>query len=276
MVDLAGKRSLRHLVRLSRTAFAGTQIAMMSGAVEPSISRRGTLPASVAGPLHDCEHCSIRPASLCSVLTRADLGRFESLGQRVILRRRATLFSEGQPAEAVYNVTSGVARLSRLLVDGSRQVVGFGLPGDFLGLPADERYSFAADASEVMTACRFSRESFSAFLDERPYFMRRLCDSTTRNLDLARDQMLLLGRPDAKTRVAAFLINMRERWSRIRAVSATVPLHMSRQDIGDFLGLSIATVSRLLHRLAREGLILIVPRGVRVLDLPRLQRLARA
>jgi len=253
------------------------QIAMiMSVAVEPSISRRDKSPASAVKALRDCERCGIRPASICSALTHADLDRLEALGQQVILRRRAVLFSEGQPAEVVYNVTSGVARLSRLLVDGSRQVVGFGLPGDFLGLPVDERYSFSADASELMRACRFSRHSFSTFMDERPHFMRRVCDSTTRSLDLARDQMLLLGRPDAKTRVAAFLINMRERWSRIRAVSATVSLPMGRQDIGDFLGLSIATVSRLLNRLAREGLILIVPRGVRVLDLPRLQRLAGA
>jgi CRP/FNR family transcriptional regulator len=62
--------------------------------------------------------------------------------------------------------------------------------------------------------------------------------------------------------------------ARIRTMSVSVPLPMGRQDIGDFLGLSIATVSRTLNRLARERLILIAPRGVRILDLPRLQRLA--
>jgi CRP/FNR family transcriptional regulator len=233
------------------------------------------MPAGTVEALRDCEHCSIRAVSVCSALSHADLDRFESLGQQVTLPRRAVLFSEGQPAEVVYSIKSGVARVSRLLVDGSRQVVGFGLPGDFLGLPVDERHSCSADASELMTACRFSRQSFLTFMDERPHFMQRICDSTARDLDLARDQMLLLGRSDARTRVAAFLINMRERWSRTRTMSATVSLPMGRQDIGDFLGLSIATVSRLLNRLAREGLILIVPRGVRILDLPRLQRLAR-
>jgi CRP/FNR family transcriptional regulator len=226
---------------------------------------------AAATALRDCDRCEIRPASVCSVLARYELRAFEALGQRATFRPRATIFSEGDPAEVVYNITSGAVRLYRLLRDGSRQVVGFGLPGDFLGMPLDARYGFSADAAEFTTACRFPRQGFSDFLDDNPHFMRRVYESTTRRLDMAHSQMVLLGRPNARAKVAAFLIDLRARWARIRAASVTVALPMGRQDIGDFLGLSIATVSRTLHRLADERLILIVPRGVRILDLPRLQ-----
>ncbi|MEP0322104.1 MULTISPECIES: Crp/Fnr family transcriptional regulator [Hyphomicrobiales] len=234
------------------------------------ISRRTT----TIIPLRDCDSCGIRTASICSVLTHADLRRFETLGQKVVLRPRAQLFSEDRPADAVFTVTTGVTRLYRLLPNGSRQVVGFGLPGDFLGLPLRERYGFSADAAEFMTACRFSRQSFLDFMEGRPVLMRRVYEATVRSLELAHDQMMLLGRCDARTKIAAFLIGMNARRAHTGSVSATVPLPMGRQDIGDFLGLSIATVSRTLGRLAGEGLIMVIPKGVRVLDRPRLERVA--
>ena len=207
---------------LSRTAFADKQIAMiMSVAVEPSISRRDKLPASAAGTLHDCEHCSIRPASVCSALTHADLGRFESRTAGD-LARRATLFSEGQPAEAVYNVTAGspVSRGPRGRLPPSGGSAFQATPG----LPADGRYSFSADASEVMTACRFPDNHF------RRSWMNGLisCGASAIDDQKPRSRPGSNASSGAPTRnqVAAFLINMRERWSCIRAVSATVSLPM--------------------------------------------------
>lgn len=235
---------------------------------------RPILRAMAARSARDCDECAIRSVSVCSVLPEHDLRIFEALGQTTNFKPRAIILAEGEPADAVYNVTSGCVRLYRLLHDGSRQIVGFGLPGDFLGVPLDGRYSFSADAADHVTACRFSRRMFSNFLDDNPQFVRQLLESATKGLDRAHDQMALLGRPKAKARVAAFLIGLRTRWARIYSASVTVSLPMGRQDIADFLGLSIATVSRTLHRLADEHLILIVPKGVRILNLERLQRLS--
>lgn len=232
--------------------------------------------AATSIALRDCGVCAVRATSICSALPDSEHGRFTTLGRRVSLRPRAVLFSEGAVAEAVYNVTEGVVRLHRLLPDGARRVIGFGMPGDFLGLPTDERHSFTADALEPVTVCRFSRRAFSAFMEDRPTFVRRVLNSTTDTLDLARDHMVLLARPDARTKVAAFLLAMRARSARLRPPSVTVHLPMGRQDIGDFLGLSIATVSRTLTRLARQRVILIIPNGVRILDLRALERIAGA
>ncbi len=221
-----------------------------------------------------CGSCEVRPFSVCAALAPGEAWQLARLAQPACVASRGTLFHQGDPAESVYNVTSGVVRLYRLSRDGRRQIVAFVLPGDFLGLALADRYGYSADAVGEVTACRFSREAFAAFLEEKPHLLRRLHEAATHELSLAQDQMVLLGRRTAEERVAAFLMSMRERWGRIRGLSVTVPLPMGRQDIADHLGLTIETVSRTVARLAREKALLVVPDGVRLLDIARLQRLA--
>ena len=86
--------------------------------------------------------------------------------------------------------------------------------------------------------------------------------------------MLLLGRRSADEKVAAFLLNLQKRYGRLSAVSVTVPLLMNRQDIADYLGLTIETVSRTLTKFAREKILVIVPDGIRLIDAERLDSLA--
>jgi CRP/FNR family transcriptional regulator, anaerobic regulatory protein len=160
------------------------------------------------------------------------------------------------------------------LPDGRRQVVGFALPGDFLGLAMDDHYGFSADAVGAVRACRFSREAFSTLLDEKPHLLRRLHEFATHELRLAQDQMVVLGRRTAEEKVASFLAGLRDRWARINRISVTIPLPMSRQDIADFLGLTIETVSRTLSQLARDKVILVVPEGVRLMNVARLEAMA--
>ena len=225
--------------------------------------------------LRECDTCAVRSLSICSVLEEPEHRRFESIGRTVALPARTVLFSEGAPADAVYNITNGAARLYRMLPDGGRRVIGFGLPGDFLGIPLGEAHDFSADTlRSPLAACRFPRAAFLRFMDERPALLKRVLDATIRTLDLARNQTVLMGQPDARAKVAAFIITMRARWARLWT-TAMVPLPMGRQDIGDYLGLSIATVSRTLRRLEREGVIAIVSGGVRVRDPARLERLAK-
>jgi len=86
--------------------------------------------------------------------------------------------------------------------------------------------------------------------------------------------MMVLGRRTAEEKIAAFLIGMRNRYARIHGNSVHVPLPMTRLDIGDYLGLTVETVSRMMTRMAREKAIVIVPDGVRLLDVARLEHLA--
>ena len=124
-----------------------------------------------------------------------------------------------------------------------------------------------------MKVCRFARSTFLACIEGKPHLLRRLHEFAGHELSLAQDQMLLLGRRTAEEKVAAFLINLQARYARIGAASVTVPLPMSRQDIADYLGLTIETVSRSLTKMARAKSLVIVPDGVRLVARETLERL---
>lgn len=222
----------------------------------------------------DCNHCRVRKLSVCAALEPAELQEIDNLARPMCFSARETLFEQDEASDVVYNLTSGAVRLYKLLPDGRRQIVGFALPGDFLGLAMSERNAFTADALTPVNACQFSRSAFSDFLDAKPHLLRRLHAIAGHELSLAQDQMVILGRRTAEEKVVAFLIGLRQRWSRINGSVVHVPLPMTRQDIGDFLGLTVETVSRMLTRLAREKAIVIVPDGVRLLDVSRLESIA--
>ena len=222
----------------------------------------------------ECSHCKVRALSLCSALEPDELEAMDKLARHVGFEKHQTLFAQGEPAESVYNITAGSVRLFKLLPDGRRQVVGFALPGDFLGLSLSERNGFSAEALSATSTCQFPRTAFSALLDAKPHLLRRLHAMASHELSLAQDQMVILGRRTAEEKVAAFLLGLRKRWARIDGSTVRAPLPMSRQDIGDFLGLTVETVSRMMTKLAREKVIVITPDGVRLLDLPRLEALA--
>ncbi|MGY4622821.1 CRP-like cAMP-binding protein [Bradyrhizobium sp. USDA 4486] len=151
-------------------------------------------------------------------------------------------------------------RLYKLLPDGRRQIVGFPLPGDFLGMNISGRHNFSADVGAV-TVCQFAKTPFGRFIEDRPYLLRRINELAIRELSQARDHMVLLGRRSADEKVATFLLGWRERLFALKGTSGTIPLSMRRQDIADYLGLTIETVSRTFTRLQRHGAIEIIQGG---------------
>ena len=167
-------------------------------------------------------------------------------------------------------------RLYKLLPDGRRQIVGFALPGDFLGMATSARHSFSADAIGAVAVCRFSKTSFARFIEDKPHLLRRINELAIRELSQAQDHMVLLGRRSAEEKVATFLLGWRDRLVQLRGPANTVPLPMSRQDIADFLGLTIETVSRTFTKLERDRVIGIQPGSVCLLDPARAEAMAAA
>ncbi len=225
-------------------------------------------------PSSECSHCKVRALSICSALEGDEVQALDKITRHISFAKHETLFAQGDLLDAVYNITSGSVRLVKLLPDGRRQIVGFALPGDFLGLSMSERNGFSAEALSVTATCQFPRKDFSALLDAKPHLLRRLHSMASHELSLAQDQMVILGRRTAEEKVASFLLGLRKRWARIDGSTVRAPLPMSRQDIGDFLGLTVETVSRMMTKLARDKVIVIVPDGVRLLDPARLEALA--
>lgn len=223
-----------------------------------------------------CSDCTVRPFSFCAALDRVELRELDHLGRHVHFLPRETAFAQEELTTSLFNLLEGVMRLYKLLPDGRRQIVGFALPGDLLGLATSTHHSFTADAIGPVTVCRFPRASFALFIEDKPRLLRRINELMARELSQAQDHMVLLGRRSAEEKVASFVLAWRDRLARLGAATKTVPLPMGRQDIADFLGLTIETVSRTFSKLERDGLIEIMPGGVRLAASERVEALAAA
>ncbi|WP_257168551.1 helix-turn-helix domain-containing protein [Bradyrhizobium sp. SRS-191] len=223
-----------------------------------------------------CADCAVRGFSVCASLDQFEMREFEQLSRRVSFGSCETVFAQEDTSSCFYNLLDGVMRLYKLLPDGRRQIVGFVLPGDFVGMTTEERHGFSADAIGPVTVCQFAKLPFGRFAEDKPNLLRRMNQLAVQELNQARDHMVLLGRRSAEEKVATFLVGWRDRLVELRGPSNIVPLPMSRQDIADYLGLTIETVSRTFTKLERDGVIVILPGGVSLRDSARAEALAAA
>ncbi|CAM5766518.1 transcriptional regulator [Labrys miyagiensis] len=178
------------------------------------------------------------------------------------------IYGDGEPAEYVYEVVSGAVRTCKLLDDGRRQIGAFHLPGDVFGIEAGTTHRMTADAIVDTTVRLVRRKSLDAAAQGNLQVANALWSMTARELRHAEDHMLLLGRKTAMERVATFLLEMDRRLT----VTGMLELPMCRRDIGDYLGLTIETVSRVLSQLHQEGVLGFS--GARQIKLRNRQRLA--
>ena len=178
-------------------------------------------------------------------------GKHESLAQSMQLMgatmsfsRNTEIFGENEPADYVYRVVSGSVRTYKILTDGRRQVGGFYLPGDIFGLEFADEHTFSAEAMTDAKVVVVRRSALTALADRDAAIGRELFALTGRELRRVQERVLLLIK-SAQERLASFLLEMAER----ACGGNVVELPMSRQDIADYLGLTIETVSRTLTAL---------------------------
>jgi CRP-like cAMP-binding protein len=173
------------------------------------------------------------------------------MGAAMDFERDAEIFAEDDPAEYIYMVVSGSVRSSKLMSDGRRQIGAFYLPGDLFGLETEEVHSFSAESIGRSRIVVVKKSALIARAARDHELMQLLWMQTAAHLQRAQNQMLLLGRKNCQERVATFLLDMS---ARLRS-AGTIELPMSRQDIADYLGLTIETVSRTFTQLERDGVI---------------------
>jgi CRP-like cAMP-binding protein len=166
------------------------------------------------------------------------------MGAQMSFPRNAEIYGEGEAADYIYRVVSGAVRTYKVLADGRRQVGGFYLPGDMFGLEPGDEHTFSAEAIAESTVLVIKRSAVTALAERDTEVARQLWNLTGRELRRVQDHILLLIK-SAHERVATFLLEMAERVSGGNAVD----LPMSRQDIADYLGLTIETVSRTLSHM---------------------------
>ena len=161
------------------------------------------------------------------------------------------IYGEDEPAEYVYQVIRGAVRTYKLLSDGRRQIGAFHLPGDVFGLESGTAHRLAAEAIVDTTARLVKRRSLEQAAGTDVKVAQKLWTMTASDLRHAENHMLLLGRKSAMERVANFLLEMERRL----AVAGMLALPMCRRDIGDYLGLTLETISRALSQLHSEGVL---------------------
>ncbi len=226
-------------------------------------------------PDHPCNPCAVRGVGLCGPLELRELNRLNAIASRVRLAPEQVLFCEGDEADAVYAVTEGVVRLSKMLPDGRRQITGFLSPGGFLGIAYSDTYAYSAEAVTQLTLCRFPRRRLEAMSEEMPNLERQLLSIASNELKVAQDQMLLLGRKSAEEKISTFLLQWCRRSGGGCEPGCVVDLPMNRTDIADYLGLTTETVSRTLSRFAKDRLVAIPsPHKVQVFQPELIEKLA--
>jgi CRP-like cAMP-binding protein len=183
-------------------------------------------------------------------------------------RRNEEIFGEGEPAEFVYKIISGSVRTYKVLSDGRRQINGFYLPGDIFGLEFGKEHASSAEAIGDCSVLAISRSAVLKLAEQDRNIASRLLSLMVTELNRSRCHGLLLVKR-AQERLAAFLLEMADRL----ADNGAVELPMSRQDIADYLGLTIETVSRTLTHFAQSSMIEFV--GSRQIVLRNLTQLSR-
>ena len=177
-------------------------------------------------------------------------GFFDRLTAALSFDRNEEIYGEGEAAEYLYAVQSGCVRTSKILNDGRRQIGNFYLPGDVFGFEAADEYTMSAEALAPTVVRLIKRSVVDARVARDTALSSQLIKLTATELQRAQSHVLLLIK-SAQERVAGFLLEMA---SRVNAVSE-IELPMSRQDIADYLGLTIETVSRTLTQLENSSAI---------------------
>jgi CRP-like cAMP-binding protein len=200
-----------------------------------------------------------QPRSRQPVPGEARTGTIELMGALMNFARNAEIYGENEPAEYLYKVVSGTVRTYKVLVDGRRQIGAFHLPGDMFGLETGDSHTSSAEAITDCKVIVIKRSAVVALAARDTDVARQMWTLTASELGRAREHNLILIK-SAQERVAGFILEMADRASRDGAVE----LPMSRQDIADYLGLTIETVSRTLTHLEKTAAIE-VPTSRRIL-----------
>lgn len=191
------------------------------------------------------------------------------------LKRHQTLYRAGDPFQAIYAIRSGSFKTDIWLEDGREQVTGFQMPGEILGLDGigTEEHSCNAIAMQDSEVCVIAY----AKLEELSYKVKGLQHQFHKVMsrEIVRDHgvMLLLGTMRAEERLAAFLLNLSQRFTARGYSPADFYLRMTREEIGSYLGLKLETVSRLFSRFQEEGLLSVQQKHIRILDIAGLKKL---
>ena len=207
----------------------------------------------------NCGDCPIRHRAVCARCETDELSRLEGMKYYRSFQAGQTVVWSGDRMDFVGSVVTGIATLTQTMEDGRRQMVGLLLPSDFVGRPGRSVAAYDVTAVTDLVMCCFRNKPFEEMMSETPHVAQRLLEMTLDELDAAREWMLLLGRKTAREKIASLLaiIARRDATLRLKTAKGTVhfDLPLTREEMGDYLGLTLETVSRQMSALKRDSVI---------------------
>ena len=220
-------------------------------------------------PQTHCKDCSLAALCLPLSLNLEDMDALDEIVKRGRpLKKGDYLFRQGDAFSSVFAVRSGALKTFSLSDTGEEQITGFHLPSELVGLSAmdGELYPVSALALETTSICEIPFERLDELAVQLPQLRRQLMRLMSREIRDDQQMMLLLSKKTADERIATFLVNLSARF-RARGFSAqNFRLAMSRNEIGNYLGLAVETVSRVFTRFQQSGLIEAEGKEVQILD----------
>jgi len=220
-----------------------------------------------------CSSCCLKEVCLPCDLGRSDMDAF---GEMATVKRRLTrgapLYHGGDRFDYIYAVHSGAFKTVGVSRHGDEKITGFHLPGEFLGLEAisSGRHGCSAIALEDSEICLLPFAALERLAMSTPALQHRLLRLVSGDVSHDQGLMPLLGSMSAEQRLAAFLLSLSRRHQRLGFSASRFVLRMTREEIGNYLGLTLETVSRMISRFQRDGLIGVRQRDVEILEGGRL------
>lgn len=203
-----------------------------------------------------CSECPIRHRAVCSKCDDQELAELEKIKSYRGYKAGEPIYWRYDEMAFVASVVVGVASLNKTLEDGRTQTVGLLFPSDFMGRPGRQHIDFDVKAATDLTLCCFDRKKFETLVDEMPHVAQRLMELALDELDAAREWMMLLGRKTAMEKTASFLeILLRRSTLTSNGSEPVISLPLTREEIANYLGLTLETVSRQMGKLKKEGVI---------------------
>lgn len=202
-----------------------------------------------------CSECPIRHRAICARCDTDELERLEEIKSYSTFEPGQPIIWRGDELISFSSIVVGIASLSRTMEDGRTQVVGLLLPSDFIGRPGREFVDFDVTAVTEVTLCQFRRKPFERLVEEVPHISQRMMEMALDELNAAREWMVLLGRKTAREKIATFLEMIIRRSTVPNQAVKHYTLPLTREEIANFLGLTLETISRQLSAMRREGLI---------------------
>lgn len=224
-----------------------------------------------------CSTCFLSDICLPVGMSQQDVALLdEFIQERVRVPKGVSLFELGDQADAIYGLRSGAMKTQLQDASGQVQITGFVLPGEIIGMDGmgGNTHVSNAIALEDSEVCLIRVQDIDRISPQLPVLQQQFRRLMGMEINRSHQMVMTLGTLRSEQRVAAFLLNISHRLSVLGYSSREFILRMSREEIGNYLGLTLETVSRLLSRFARENLIRIKQREVTILDMDALKALA--